>query len=198
MKTAEANKRRKEERKDQMLRQPDLSNSVSISMTCKACAAALPDLLLDPAARVNDAARAHLANCNACARQYAALESTMHLLDSWRAPAVSPYFDQRLAVRLREEQASPAPGWFEQLRTRLLFNTGRQFRPALAGAMALLLIAGGGGVGLSTYNHQQAQATQTSAVVKDLQILDRNEQALQQMDELMQDASAKDNAPPQS
>ena len=62
----------------------------------------------------------------------------------WQAPEPSPYFDQKLAVRLREEQAEAPAGWFERLKTRLLFNTGRQFRPAIAGALALVLLVGGG------------------------------------------------------
>jgi hypothetical protein len=115
----------------------------------------------------------------------------MSLLDFWQAPAVSPYFEQKLAVRLREEQAAPAPGWFERIKTRLLLNTGRQFRPALVGAMALLLIVGGGGVGISTFPH--AHPVQASATVNDLQILDKNEQALQQMDQLLQDDAPAEN-----
>jgi anti-sigma factor RsiW len=157
-------------------------------MNCKICQAALPDLLLGPAAPGNEAARAHLATCTACAGELASLEATMSLLDGWQAPEVSPYFDQKLAVRFREEQASPAPGWFESIRTRLLLNTGRQFRPALAGAMALLLIAGGGTVGMTTFQHP-AQPAQVSAAVTDLQLLDKNEQALQQVDQLLQDAA---------
>ena len=122
-------------------------------MNCKTCKAALPNLLLAPAAPDNAAARAHIAVCSACAQQLASLQATLALLDTWQAPEVSPYFDQKLAVRLREQQSAPAAGWFEQLRTRLLFNTGRQFRPMLAGAMALVLIAGGGSVGIATYQH---------------------------------------------
>ena len=145
-------------------------------MNCKACQTAFPDLLLDPAAPANAAARAHLAACADCAQQLRALEATVALLDTWQAPEVSPYFDQKLAVRLREEQAAPAPGWFERLRTRLLLNTGRQFRPALAGAMALVLIAGGGSFGISTLSHPRTnQGAPMSAAVNDLQILDKNE-----------------------
>ena len=168
-------------------------------MNCKACQTAFPDLLLDPAAPANAAARAHLAACAGCAQQLRALEATVALLDTWQAPEVSPYFDQKLAVRLREEQAAPAPGWFEQIRTRLQLNTGRQFRPALAGVMALLLIAGGGTLGISTFPRQHP--AQVSATVNDLQILDKNEQALQQMDQLLEDATPADNPdaqPPQS
>jgi len=169
---------------------------------CKTCKAALPDLLLDPAAPANAAARAHIAACTACAAELASLEATFALLDSWHAPEISPYFDQKLAVRLREVQAEPAAGWWEQVRTRLLLNTGRQFRPALVSAMALLLIAGGGSIGIANYQRAGVQPVQASAAVNDLQILDKHEQALQQMDQLLQDdAPASTGAgatPPQS
>lgn len=167
-------------------------------MNCKNCQTVFPDLLLDPAAPANAAARAHIATCAACAQELASYEATFALLDSWHAPEVSPYFNQKLAVRLREEQAAPAPGWFERIKTRLLLNTGRQFRPALAGVMALLLIAGGGGVGVSIFNTPNKPAP-ISATVNDLQILDKNEQALQQMDQLLQDDTpADDGGTPQS
>ena len=156
-------------------------------MNCKTCQTALPDLLLDPASAKNAAARAHIAACADCARELRALESTMSLMDQWNAPEVSPYFDQKLAVRLREEQAAPPAGLWERITMRLRLNTGRQFRPALATAMALLLIAGGGSITVSTLYHQTAQAE--SAPVKDLQILDKNEQALQQVDQLLDDDS---------
>jgi anti-sigma factor RsiW len=169
------------------------------TMNCKTCQAALPDLLLDPAAPANAAARAHVAACSACAQNLASLQATMALLDTWQAPAVSPYFDQKLAVRLREQQAAPAPGWLEQIRTRLLFNTGHQLRPALAGAMALLLIVGGGSFGVSNLPHSRPAHVQASAVVNDLQILDKNEQAMQQMDQVLQDdAPAVNTGTPQS
>jgi hypothetical protein len=170
-------------------------------MNCKTCQADLPNLLFDPSAPENAAARAHIATCADCARELAAIESAMALLDTWQAPAVSPYFDQKLAVRLREEQAAPAPGWFEQIKTRLLLNTGRQFRPALAGAMALLLIVGGGTVGITTLSNpaQPLPAVHASATVNDLQILDKHADALQQLDQMLQDATPADSnnaAPP--
>jgi anti-sigma factor RsiW len=165
-------------------------------MNCKTCQTALPDLLLDPAAKDNPAARAHIAVCGDCARELRALEATMSLLGLWKAPEVSPYFDQKLAVRLREEQAAPPAGILERIRTRLLLNTGRQFRPALATAMALLLIAGGGGITFSTL-HSPGPAT-VSAPVHDLQILDKNEQALQEVDQLLQETSGDGGTTPQS
>ena len=166
-------------------------------MNCKLCQTALPNLLLDPAAPIDAAARAHIASCADCAQELASLQATLSLLDTWQAPEVSPYFDQRLAVRLRELQSAPAPGWFERLRTHLQLNTGRQFRPALAGALALVLAVGGGSFGIVNFQHPRA--VQTSAAVNDLRLLDKNQQALQQMDQLLQDyASANQGTPPQS
>jgi predicted anti-sigma-YlaC factor YlaD len=169
-------------------------------MNCRQCQSALPDLLLDPAASSTAAARAHLASCAACKEQFESLEATFALLDTWTAPEPSPYFDQKLAVRLREEQALAPAGWFERLRTRLLFNTGRQLRPALAGALALILLVGGGTIAdLSTFSAQPS--IEASATVQDLQILDKNDQALQTMDQLVQDDGTVDDgatAPPSS
>jgi len=161
-------------------------------MNCTTCKAALPDLLLNPSA-ANAEAREHMVECPVCAAEFAELQATFALLDTWKIPEVSPYFDQKLAVRLREEQAAPPEGWFEHLRSRVLFNTGRQFRPAMVGVMALLLIAGGGGVGISTLSHTKS-APQFSATVNDLQIVDKNEQALEQVDQLLQDDSPDDSS----
>jgi anti-sigma factor RsiW len=161
-------------------------------MNCTTCKSALPDLLLDPAAASAEA-REHITTCPTCAAELAELQATFDLLESWEAPEISPYFDQKLAVRLREEQDAPPAGWFERVRSHLLFNTGRQFRPAMVGVMALLLIAGGGGIGISTLSHRDQQA-RLSPTVNDLQILDNNQQALDQVDQLLQDDSPEDNS----
>jgi len=161
-------------------------------MNCKTCLDAFPNLLFDPAAPGNAAVRAHIAACAPCARDLASLQDTLSLLDSWQAPALSPYFDQKLAVRLREAQSGPPAGWFERLRTRLRFNTGRHLRPALAGALALVLVVGGGSFGITTFQHPRLVVA--SAAVNDLQLLDKNEQSLQQVDQLLQDdAPASDS-----
>ena len=157
--------------------------------SCKDCRSILPDLLLDPAASSNAAARAHLESCPACNEEFRSLQATLYLLDAWQAPEPSPYFDQKLTVRLREEQAAPPAGWFERLRTRLTLNTGRQFRPAVAGALALVILLGGGtAANIST----RRVIANPSATVNDLQILDKNAQALQTMDQLLQDDSSSD------
>jgi hypothetical protein len=162
-------------------------------MNCRDCQSALPDLLLDPAASQNAAAREHLASCPACEKELKSLEATFALLDTWQAPEPSPYFDQKLAIRLREEQALAPAGWFERLKSRFLFNTDRQFRPALAGALALILLVGGGTLAdLAPFSHPTPSA-EASATVQDLQILDKNDQAFQTMDQLLQDDSSADD-----
>ena len=126
------------------------------------------------------------------------MKATFALLDDWKAPEPSAYFDQKLAVRLREEQALAPAGWLERMKSRLLFNSGRQLRPALAGGLALLLLVGGGAVvDLSTVSHPRPQV---SATVQDLQILDKNDQAIQTMDQLLQDDNSVNDtsSPPNS
>jgi len=161
-------------------------------MICHDCQSALPELLLDLANPAHAAVREHLKSCPDCNQDFRSLEATFALLDTWQAPEPSAYFDQKLAVRLREEQTLPAAGWFERMRNRLLFNTDRQFRPALAGALAVaLLVAGGTFAGLSGFPHPAK--TQVSATVNDLQILDKNDQALQAMNLLLQDDGSSDD-----
>jgi hypothetical protein len=166
-------------------------------MICKDCQSVFLDLLLDPVAPANAAARSHIEACSSCRQEFKSLEATFALLDTWKVPEPSPYFDQRLAVRLREEQTMTPAGWFERLKTRLLFNTGRQFRPAMAGALALVLVVGGGT--FADVSGFLRPKPQISATVQDLQILDKNDQALQTMDQLLQDdAPADDSTTPPS
>jgi hypothetical protein len=167
-------------------------------MSCKDCQSVFLDLLLDADASVNEAARNHLDSCAVCSQEFQSLAATFALLDAWKAPEPSAYFDQKLAVRLREEQALEPAGWFERMKSRLLFNTGRQFRPALTGALALLLVIGGGTfANLSDFSHHTPEI---SATVQDLQILDKNDQALQTMDQLLQDTGTTEDpsGPPSS
>lgn len=170
-------------------------------MICQECQSALPDLLLDPTAATNSAARDHMESCAKCREEYRELEATFALLDAWQAPEPSPYFDQKLAVKLREAQAEPSAGWFERMKTRIMFNTGRQFRPALAGALALVVLVGGGTFADLSLGHH-ASTPQVSATVNDLRIMDTNDQAFQTMDMLLQDDGSSNNTttamPPRS
>ena len=165
-------------------------------MDCKTFQDELPELVLTPDATASVAAVAHMKVCPPCKEEYLSFQETFRTLDAWRIPEPTPYFDQKLAVRLREEQAAPRMGWLERLTTSLHLNTGRNFRPMVAGALALALIVGGGSV-VGVNSFQQAPVPQASATVQDLQILDRNDQALQQLDQLQQ-ADDESGAPASS
>lgn len=154
-------------------------------MDCKTFQDELPDLVLTPGATASVAAVAHMKVCPPCTEEYLSFQETFRALDAWEAPEPTAYFDQKLAVRLREEQAAPRMSWLERLQTSLQLNTGRNFRPMMAGALALALVVGGGSV-VGVNSLQSTPVAQTSATVNDLQILDRNDQALQQLDQLQQ------------
>src|SRR5579884_3018184 len=112
-------------------------------MICRNIEAKLPDLLLDPES-VPAEVRAHVASCADCGRELKELETTMAALDEWEVPEVSPYFDGRMAARLREAQEAAPAGWFERLRARFLFGESMHLRPLAAAALALAMAVGGG------------------------------------------------------
>ena len=114
----------------------------------------------------------HLADCGACAAKMAEFRQTMALLDEWRAPEPSPYFDVRLQARLREEMAKPQTGWLTWLR-----------RPVLAAALTVLMAIGvglffsNGGIYHTSDNEvavMDSQAAEPGAAVSDLQALEKN------------------------
>jgi hypothetical protein len=159
------------------------------AMNCKATRTELADLLLDPAA-ASPAARQHLASCAACRAELEGLQATMLAMDAWEAPEPSPYFDTRLAARLREEKANPPASLWERLHARLIYGSNLHLRPVAAGALALLLMAGGG----TAFWVQQSQPSlpRESATVHDLQLLDGNAQVYQQLNSL--DADMDDDS----
>ncbi|MFB3915980.1 MAG: anti-sigma factor [Terriglobales bacterium] len=113
---------------------------------------------------VEAAVAEHVATCLQCGQRLQSLRQTMSLLEEWKAPEPSPYFDTRLQARLREEAARPQ-GIFAWLR-----------RPVLAGAMAVLMTAA-----IATFYHGSGNSAGTAAAqaepgtaVGDLQSLDKN------------------------
>jgi hypothetical protein len=113
----------------------------------------------------------HLAGCGSCAGKMEEFRQTMALLDEWRAPEPSPYFDVRLQARLREEMAKPQGGWLAWFR-----------RPVLAAALTVLMAVG---VGLffsknrGIYNTGGDEvavidSTEPGTAVSDLQALEKN------------------------
>src|SRR6266849_6248225 len=103
-------------------------------MTCDEIRDKMPDVAAGLIAATGEESK-HLASCDACAGKLAEFRQTMALLDEWRAPEPSPYFDVRLQARLREEMAKPQAGWLRWLR-----------RPVLAAALMLLL-----GIGVGSF-----------------------------------------------
>jgi anti-sigma factor RsiW len=152
-------------------------------MRCEKLQVHYPDMLFDPTCVPAEALQ-HVKECSRCANELKELQATMQLLDGWKAPEPSPYFDTRLAVRLREARETEAPGWLERLRLRLLFGSNLNLRPVAAAAFALLIVVSGGSyLGVVSLNHTAAPQQQqvVSATVNDLELLDSNAQTLQQL-----------------
>jgi hypothetical protein len=155
-------------------------------MNCREMNAKLADLLLDAreaSANAHLEARGHLESCAACRGELAALRATINWMDEWAAPEVNPYFDAKLMARLRAEQQACPAGFWERLRARAMYGSSLRMQPLMVGAMAVVLIVGGGAYfDLEVYN----QHPQESATVRDLQSLDGNSQVFQQLDSVDQ------------
>jgi len=124
-------------------------------------------------------AEAHLRSCAGCAVELAALRKTMALLEEWKAPEPSSFFDARLHARLRQESQERQPGGMA------LPSWMRFRRPALAAALAALLALGVGlyrigrplGADYNAHRGSPAQAIgagQRGSAVSDLQDLEAN------------------------
>jgi len=100
-------------------------------MNCTKMKDSLFDLALAPAGTAaTQEEQEHLRNCPACATEMESMRRTMSVMDEWKAPEPTPYFDSRLRARLRDE-STKGPGLLEFLR-----------RPALAAAFTLLFVTG--------------------------------------------------------
>ena len=166
-------------------------------MRCDKLKSYLPDLVFDPA-RVPSSVQQHLQACGTCRKEADALQAefqgTLRLLDEWKVPEPSQYFDARLAVRMREEKQAQPARFLERLRMRLTYGSNMQLRPAMAAALALAIIVGGGSyAGFVNMNRTTGPAQVTSATVHDLQILDANDQTIQQLNAFDDDSNG--NAP---
>ncbi len=157
---------------------------------CTTCRNSLPDLLQEGPS-TSPGLSAHLVACEGCRREWNDLRATWALMDEWAAPEPSPYFDSRLHARLREAQAAGPQSLWERMSSFMQFSTGRVLRPALAGALALAVLLGGG-TAATLLTHQNSGPA-ASPTVNDLKIFDNNAQALQQMDLL--DEAGSDPAP---
>ncbi|MFY9948346.1 MAG: hypothetical protein WAK27_06605 [Candidatus Sulfotelmatobacter sp.] len=140
-------------------------------MKCEEIREVMPELasgLMEATPEISN----HLAGCGACAGKMDEFRQTMALLDEWKAPEPSPYFDVRLQARLREEMAKPHAGWLAWFR-----------RPVLAAALTVLM---GVGVGLFFTRDSgfyesgrnvvadSGQTAEPGTAVGDLQSLEKN------------------------
>lgn len=160
-------------------------------MICRKIKANLVDLLLDEQS-VPSEVRKHLGECPECRAELESLQATMQALDSWDAPEPSPFFDGRMAALLRAEREAQPAGFFERMRARLLFGSNLQLRPLAAGALALLILIGGGTYAGLMSSHPATTAN-TSAAIRDLQSLDDNAQVFQQLNTLDQQDDDSDS-----
>lgn len=142
-------------------------------MRCEEIREILPDVASGQTG-VSPEVGGHLAGCGACAGKLEEFRQTMALLDEWKAPEPSPYFDVRMQARLREEMAKPQSAWLGWLR-----------RPVLAAALTLLFGVGLGlfftkNTGIYNRNNDEVAvvepqiSAETGTAVSDLQTLEKN------------------------
>ncbi|MGC2173243.1 MAG: hypothetical protein WA555_15290 [Candidatus Sulfotelmatobacter sp.] len=142
-------------------------------MKCEQIHQMMPDLASGLAGMTAEIG-GHLAGCEACAGKMEEFQETMALLDEWKAPEPSPYFDVRLQARLREEMARPRAGWRMWLR-----------RPVMAATLSLFMAVGvglfltkGNGIYKPDSNviavNDASQSAEPGTAVSDLQALEKN------------------------
>lgn len=133
-----------------------------------------------------DTVREHMAACVGCKSEFESMRSTMSVLDTWAAPEPSPYFDVRFRARLREvkeqEQHGRAANWLDKI------GIGHLTWKPLAALSCALVLAVGGGVfvgngGLTSHQKIKTQAN-LECPVTDLQALDKNQQLLNELQDL--------------
>lgn len=128
----------------------------------------------------------HLRSCASCAEEFAAYQRTMSVLDEWKAPEPSPYFDFRLRARMRDAAEAAQPvGWLAWLR-----------KPMVAAAAVVLVAAGTGLLEMGRVNrdtntvatNDPPSVTRVSnnagTPVGDLQYLDKNAELFSEFDAL--------------
>jgi predicted anti-sigma-YlaC factor YlaD len=111
----------------------------------------------------------HLETCAGCAGKLNEFRQTMALLDEWRVPEPSPYFDVRLRARLREEVARQPQSWWQWIR-----------KPALAVSLAVLMVMSitlfrtDAGRESASEGPRALMVAEPGTAVGDLQALDKN------------------------
>jgi hypothetical protein len=146
-------------------------------MNCNEIRERMPDLAMG-LEEATSAMQQHLQTCSECAVRLQEFRQTMALLDEWKAPEPSPYFDVRLRARLREEAAAAPAGWMQWFR-----------KPALAVSLAVLMVVSvtlfrGGNDGGSPKTAEVIATAEPGTAVGDLQALDKNHELFSDFDVL--------------
>ena len=164
-----------------------------LSKDCTEYKAHIADLLLEEGySATHPELTAHGSACVPCRTELDELQRTFRLLDEYKAPEPSAYFDTRLRARLREAQSEAPVSFWGRTRAFLQFSTGRSFRPAVGGALAAVLLLAGGGTAFEFRHLYHGASAQASTAVNDLKVLDNNEQAEQQMGQLLDQSGSED------
>ena len=132
--------------------------------------------------------KSHLQACGKCAETLESMRATMALLDEWKAPEPSPYFNTRMQALLREEKQKAPAGVFA--------GAMHWFRRPVFGIASVAVLAFGAafltGDRLPGKVQQQTTVARGTAV-GDLEFLDKQSDLLQDFDAL--DSSPDDDAP---
>jgi len=142
-------------------------------MKCDVLRAEFMGAVLNGLASATPELQKHLISCDACAAEYASFQQTMALLDEWKTPEPSPYFNTRLRARLHAEASVRKAGFFGWLR-----------KPMVATAAAGLIALGAGLLESGGWPHGSKTVATTSSAVSDLQYLDKNADLFSDFDAL--------------
>lgn len=137
---------------------------------------------------------AHVQTCAGCGTAWAEHQKLMTLLDEWKAPEASPFFDTRLMASVRETKGAEAErpavlAWLQ----RPLFGMP-MWRPVAASALAIAMAVG---VGVMRSDDGSKTLADKPVLIKgtavsDLQTLDKHEAEISNLD-LLDDLNAADS-----
>ena len=145
-------------------------------------------------AKLSAETAAHVQTCAGCGAAWAEHQKLMTLLDEWKAPEASPFFDTRLMARVREAKGAEAErpavlAWLQ----RPLFGMP-MWRPVAASTLAIAMAVGIGVIKNDNQGtvHDQAKVIIKGTAVSDLQTLDKHEAEISNLD-LLDDLNAADS-----
>ena len=162
-------------------------------MNCTDCQAKLPSLLFEPSPTGSTPFSVHLSDCVACQTELASLRATFSLLDEWSAPEPSRV--------LRSEARCPPPRSPGEPGCRLV---GSAFAPISSStpatssdrplpALSRLFCLSAGAPSPTSPAPSTASRCRPRPPCRISRSSTRNDQAIQTMDQLLQEESAPDD-----